>query len=236
MCLASGGRIFPANRSPAHNEPVNGGQATDVCPQCGSSAGVHSVQELADLARMRLGQQAGPAGASGPSGPGRPAQGGWEAEPQTGPVPGPGGVPPGWAAQPQTGPLPGPGQGRGLGQGQGQPRRPGLSSLGDGLSLGDSLGDDLASAALGAAAGLVGRSIARRMRGRVEQAMSAVTDRQQDMLRQQIAIAERHPDLRACLNDQVVFLAGGQRVLPMAGLTTSLTVEQSDAIVARLRA
>jgi ABC-type uncharacterized transport system ATPase component len=98
------------------------------------------------------------------------------------------------------------------------------------------VGDDLASAALGAAAGLVGRSIARRMRGRVEQAVSAATDRRQDMLRQQIAIAERHPDLRACLNDQVVFLAGGQRVLPMAGLTTSLTVEQSDAIVARLRA
>jgi hypothetical protein len=204
---------------------------------------VHSVQELADLARMRLGQQAGPGGAngpSGPSGPGRPAQAGWEAEPQAGPVPGPGGVPPGWAAQPQAGPIPGPGQGRGpgqgLGQGQGQRRRPGLSDLGDGLSLGDSLGDDLASAAIGAAAGLLGRSIARRMRGRVEQAMSTVNDRQQDMLRQQIAIAERHPDLRACLNDQVVFLAGGHRVLPMAGLTTSLTVEQSDAIVARLRA
>ena len=44
--------------------------------------------------------------------------------------------------------------------------------------------------------------------------MSAVTDRQ---------------------HDQVVFLADGQRVLPMAGLTTSLTVEQSDALVARLR-
>jgi hypothetical protein len=65
--------------------------------------------------------------------------------------------------------------------------------------------------------------------------MSAATDRQQTMLQQQIAIAERHPDLRACLNDQVVFLAGGRRVLPMAGLTTSLTVEQSDVLVAQLR-
>ena len=55
------------------------------------------------------------------------------------------------------------------------------------------------------------------------------------MLREQIAIAERHPDLRACLTDQVVFLAGGSRVLPMAGLIGKLTVEQSDALVAQLR-
>jgi hypothetical protein len=32
-----------------------------------------------------------------------------------------------------------------------------------------------------------------------------------------------------------VFLAGGSRVLPMAGLTGTLTVEQADALVARLR-
>jgi hypothetical protein len=30
-------------------------------------------------------------------------------------------------------------------------------------------------------------------------------------------------------------LAGGSRVLPMAGLTGTLTVEQADALVARLR-
>jgi hypothetical protein len=203
---------------------MNGGQGTEVCPQCGSAAGVHSVQELADLARMRLGQQAGPGAAAGPGGA---PQDGWAAEPQAGPVAGPGGQQPGWAAQPQSGPPPGPGgrrRGRGLG---------GIG--GDAFSLGDAIGDDLAGAALGAAAGLIGRSISKRMRGRLDQAMSAVTDRQQGMLQQQIAIAERHPDLRACLNDQVVFLAGGQRVLPMAGLTTSLTVEQSDALVAQLR-
>ncbi len=55
------------------------------------------------------------------------------------------------------------------------------------------------------------------------------------MLREQIAIAERHPDLRACLTDKVIFLAGGHRVLPMASVTGRLTVEQSDAVVARLR-
>lgn len=212
---------------------MNGGQGADACPQCGSAAGVHTVQELADLARMRLGQQAGPGGAQaggpgapgGPGGPGGAPQAGWEAEPQAGPVPGPGSQRQGWAAQPRSGPVPGAG---------GQRRGRGLGDIGDAFSL-DSLGDDLAGAALGAAAGLIGRSISKRMRGRLDQAMSAATDRQQTMLQQQIAIAERHPDLRACLNDQVVFLAGGHRVLPMAGLTTSLTVEQSDVLVARLR-
>jgi hypothetical protein len=59
--------------------------------------------------------------------------------------------------------------------------------------------------------------------------------KQEEMLRTQIAIAERHPDLRACLTDQVIFLAGGSRVLPMAGVIGTLTLEQSDALVARLR-
>jgi hypothetical protein len=37
-----------------------------------------------------------------------------------------------------------------------------------------------------------------------------------------------------CLNDQVVFLAGGSRILPMPNITT-ITLEQSDALVAQLR-
>ena len=54
------------------------------------------------------------------------------------------------------------------------------------------------------------------------------------MLQTQIAIAERHPDLCACLNDHVIFLTGGSRTLPMPNLM-SITVEQADAMVARLR-
>ncbi len=68
-----------------------------------------------------------------------------------------------------------------------------------------------------------------------ERIVPAMAAKQEARLREQIAIAERHPDLRACLNDQVVFLQGGSRVLPMAGLIGNLTVEQSDALVARLR-
>jgi hypothetical protein len=50
-----------------------------------------------------------------------------------------------------------------------------------------------------------------------------------------VAIAQRHPDLRACLRDQVVFLVGGTRVLPLASAMAVRTVEQSDALVAQLR-
>ena len=58
--------------------------------------------------------------------------------------------------------------------------------------------------------------------------------KQEEMLRTQIAIAERHPDLRACLTDQVVFMAGGSRVMPMPNLA-NVTLEQADVLVARLR-
>ena len=68
-----------------------------------------------------------------------------------------------------------------------------------------------------------------------ERIIPAMAAKQEARLREQIAIAERHPDLRACLNDQVVFLQGGSRVLPMAGFIGNLTVEQSDALVAQLR-
>jgi hypothetical protein len=87
-----------------------------------------------------------------------------------------------------------------------------------------------------AATRFVGRAIGRRMQRTLsERVVPAMAAKQEATLRAQIAIAERHPDLRACLTDQVVFLAGGSRVLPMAGLTGMLTVEQADALVARLR-
>ena len=67
-----------------------------------------------------------------------------------------------------------------------------------------------------------------------QQVVPAMAAKQEEMLRTQVAIAERHPDLCACLNDQVVFLTGGSRALPLPNLTT-VTVEQADALVARLR-
>ena len=96
---------------------------------------------------------------------------------------------------------------------------------------------------MGAAAKFAGRAISRRLKRaydeRVAPAMAArqqaIAGRQEAMLREQIAIAERHPDLRACLTDQVIFLAGGGRVLPMSSITGGITVDQADALVAQLR-
>jgi hypothetical protein len=104
-----------------------------------------------------------------------------------------------------------------------------------------------------AATKYVGRTIGRRLKrafdervapamaARAEQMMAArqgqTPGRQDGMLREQIAIAERYPDLRACMNDQVVFLAGGSRTVPVpsAGLADGFTLAQADAIVAQLR-
>ena len=190
-----------------------------VCPQCGNTDAVHSIQELATLARARLGQQ----GPTGPQ-PGTQAQPGWAADPQAG----------GWAAEPVAGPLPTPGSRRG----SYQPR----SYSGGNTSFGDSIGDDITGAVLGAAAGaaarFLGRQASRRLQDRLTQqvlpAMAAKQQSTQPMLQTQIAIAERHPDLCACLNDQVIFLTGGSRTLPMPNLMT-VTVDQADAMVAKLR-
>jgi hypothetical protein len=89
---------------------------------------------------------------------------------------------------------------------------------------------------LTAATRFIGRAIGRRVkRTYTERVQPALAANQEAMLREQIAIAERHPDLRACLTDQVIFLAGGSRVVPMAGVIGRLTLEQSDALVAQLR-
>ena len=82
----------------------------------------------------------------------------------------------------------------------------------------------------------IGRAIGRRVkRAYEERVVPAVAAKQEAMLREQIAIAERYPDLRACLTDNVIFLAGGSRVVPMSSLSRGITLEQADAIVAQLR-
>jgi hypothetical protein len=200
---------------------VNDGQSGAVCPQCGSAAAVHSIGELAALARNQLGQQPGYGPA--PTGYDPPPPGGFGPPPPPG-YQGP--PPPGYtgSARPgqpsQTGP-PGPSRR--------SSERPGLRDAVD------SVEDGVAEVVLGAAARFVGRAISRRVQRAVSERVLPAAGRHEAILREQIAIAERHPDLRACLTDQVIFLAGGQRVLPMPSLTGGFTVEQSDAVVARLR-
>jgi len=117
------------------------------------------------------------------------------------------------------------------------------SSGWEGTGDSSSIEDAVADIAMTAATKFIGRAIGRRVKRaydeRVAPAMAArqeaMAGRQEAMLREQIAIAERHPDLRACLTDQVIFLAGGSRVLPMSSVT-GMTLEQADALVAQLRA
>jgi len=187
-------------------------QAT-ACPRCGSADAVHSIQELASRASSQLGQQ-----------PGAPQQG-WAGEPQQGPAGG-------WAAEPQAGPPPGPGglPGGLLGGFRGGGRR-NWNNPGIGGSPMDDLGDDIA----GVAMGLVGRAIGRRVqRAMTERVLPAVTARQQEMARSQQELAQKYPDLCACLTDKVIFLAGGSRVAPLTGLS-GMTPQQVDALVASLR-
>ncbi|MGE5134920.1 MAG: hypothetical protein ACM32E_18685 [Gemmatimonadota bacterium] len=203
---------------------MNGGQAGVVCPMCGSAAAVHSIQELADMARMALAEQGYPAqpqqGWAGQPQPGAPQQPGWAAQPQAGPVPG-------YAGQPRSGPLPGNRPGGGPTLSSGYTRDP----------L-DQLGEDVAGMAMGAVAGFLGRAISRRVQNATGQGLSDLVAknvaRKQEQLRTAMVIAERHPDLCACWNDQVIFVAGGRRTLPVPDLNT-ITAEQADALAAQLR-
>jgi hypothetical protein len=221
---------LPSGLAGAHNGAVTFGQAGAVCPQCGSAAAVHSIEELAAMARSRLGGQGYPA-APQQGYAAEPQQGpvpGYAAEPQQGPLPGYTGQPqqgplPGYAGQPRSGPLPGGWRGSGS-------RLP-SGSGGDDFSL----EGDIADIALNAATRFIGRAISRRVQRAYSQVQPTIAAKQEEILRTQIAIAERHPDLRACMTDQVIFLAGGSRVLPMSSITGMPTVEQSDALVAKLR-
>jgi hypothetical protein len=185
------------------------------------------------MARTKLGEYP-PGYAPPPPGyPAAPSPSGFPAAPSGFPE-APLGYPAGPPPESWQGPGPPPGY-----TGSARPSsRPSSSSssggAGDGFS--SSFEDDLAGIALTAATRFIGRAIGRRVkRAYNERVMPTVAAHQEAMLREQIAIAERHPDLRACLTDQVVFLAGGSRVLPMAGLIGRLTLEQSDALVAQLR-
>jgi hypothetical protein len=207
------------------------------------------MSELAAMARNRpaqpnLGHLAGlQPGYTAPPPPANPnttqpqPQPGYAAEPQAGyaaePQPSWGAEPqPGWAAEPQAG------HGSNQ-QSRSQPGRPVFDPSLLNQSLGEAVGEGIEGAvagiALGAAAKFLGRSLGRRAQQAYnEKVVPALAQRQEAALRDQDAIAERHPDLRACLTDQVFFLAGGGRVLPMprAGM---LTLQQSDALVTQLR-
>ena len=206
--------------------------------QPGSPAG--SPQQPAGPAGPQPTYQAGPQPTyqAGPqptyqAGPQPSQQPGYQAGPPSGQQPGYQGGPP--PAQPpgyQPGPQPEVLAGPESWQSQPPPRR----RVWDTGSAADSFEDAIGEAVLGAATKAIGRVIGRKMRQAYnERVAPAMAARQEAVLSDRVAIAQRHPDLRACLRDQVVFLVGGTRVLPLASAMRVRTVEQSDALVAQLR-
>ena len=96
---------------------------------------------------------------------------------------------------------------------------------------------------LGAALGFAGRAIGRRMKKAFEEkvvpAMEAKAAQAQQQWEQskaeQDAIVARYPELRGCTKDQVVFLDGGVRTVPVSEIKMPVTLAQADSIVERLR-
>jgi hypothetical protein len=120
--------------------------------------------------------------------------------------------------------------------------RSGNRGRGD-FDLGDNLAEDLGGAVLGAAFGLAGRAFGRKMKqafeDKVVPAMQARAAQAQAQFAQQKAeqdaIAARYPELRGCMKDQVVFLDGGTKTMPVSEIKMPVTMAQADGVVARLR-
>jgi hypothetical protein len=159
----------------------------------------------------------------------------------------------------QSGPAPGQGQSQGSGgvddgeydhynvegsdprlEGR-TPRRGGSDSDFD--FDGDSVGDDIGAALAVTALGLAGRALAKRMKrvyeaklGPAMEAKAAQWQQQWEHAKaEQDQIVARYPELRGCMKDEVVFLNGGYKTVPVKELKVPVTLAQADDVVARLR-
>jgi hypothetical protein len=234
---------------------VNYSMGQSVCPQCGSGADVRTVAELFDMLNGAQGgamQQGYPRQQTGPeyqgTYPDYPAQG-YQGPDSAGTSPdhpyesyqGPG-IP--TAGSQSQGPAPGyqgpdyPGY-----QGPDYPNnrrnRPTIDS-----GFIDDPAQEIANAVLGAAFKFAGRGIGKRLQRAYEEKIGPALEARVAQARQQsqqsrdeqAAIVQRYPDLRGCLRDQVVFLDGGSRSVPITEIRMPVTLAQADALVDRLRA
>lgn len=97
-------------------------------------------------------------------------------------------------------------------------------------------GEAIAGAVLSAAFGMVGRAIGKRVKRAFEdRVLPAVQEQQGKSRAEEEAIVARHPQLRGCLRDEVLFLEGGHRSIPISDLQWPVTLAQADMIVARLQ-
>jgi hypothetical protein len=187
-----------------------------ICPRCGSSAQVRTVAELFDMLNgmqdqaMQRGQQAQQ---QGPYGDGQGYAFAGEGYSDYGPS----------------------------GTRTSNPINYDNPLFRDG---GGDLGGDIANAVAGTAFRFVGRAIGKRVQKTIQErvvpAMQARAAQAQQQWQQsktdQAAIVAKYPDLRGCMQDQVVFLQGGSSAVPISEIRMPVTLEQADALVARLSA
>jgi hypothetical protein len=107
---------------------------------------------------------------------------------------------------------------------------------------------DPAGAVVGAALGFAGRAIGRgvkkvvneqvkpAMQAQAAQAQAAKAEQQFAQAQaDQDAIVARYPELRLCMKDQVIFLEGGSRTVPIGEIARPVTLAQAEAVIAQLR-
>jgi hypothetical protein len=197
------------------------------CPQCGSGEQVRTVRELFDTMNSAYEQQMQRAGQLGQPGFGQPG--------------GPGSMQGSDDDDYDHYNVEGSDSRRGIGGWGG--RRSSRGGNDFGFGAGSDFGSDIAGAAASAAFGFAGRAIGKRIQRAFEEkvvpAMQARTAQAQQNWQQskadQEAIVARYPELRACLKDNVVFLDGGYRTVPIKDIKMPFTMDSADALVARLR-
>jgi len=108
-------------------------------------------------------------------------------------------------------------------------------TLGDGEDVSAEQG--LFDAGLAVTAEVLRRTVGRAVKKRyAERALPQMQQRRDELRRRQLELFGRHPDLRCCVDDEILFLPGHPRTLPLNQAAQFATAEQFDAAVASLRA
>ncbi|HEY6276860.1 MAG TPA: hypothetical protein VIX86_11070 [Streptosporangiaceae bacterium] len=111
-----------------------------------------------------------------------------------------------------------------------------LGESGGGADLGQSLFDF----AVASTAYLLRQTVGRRLKQYYrERLLPEAGEAREAHRRNQLQLAERYPDLRVCISDQMIFVAGGSRAIPLDRLARHRPADLDAAIgalVAELRA
>jgi len=98
----------------------------------------------------------------------------------------------------------------------------------------------IANLVLDTAGHFIGKAIGKRLNRTYQERISPAVEEQasragEQSRQEQATIIERHPDLRGCTHDEVLFVVGGTRVAPFTDVMP-ITLAHADALVDTLRA